>query len=58
MSFLIIAFGDMYSGLVTPIQLAKQLFDFKDVGHVVYNRSKSTNAESIKVTQLTVMQLI
>ena len=58
MSFLIMAFGDLYTGLVTPIQLAKQLFDFKDVGCVVYKRYKSNNAESIKVTQLTVMQLI
>ena len=58
MSFLAYAFGDMYTGLVTPTQLAKQLFDFKDVGLVVYKRSKSINAESIGVTQLTIMQLI
>ena len=58
MYFLAEAFGDMYSGVVTPVQLAKQLFDFKDVGTVVYKRSKSINAESIRATQVTIMQLI
>ena len=48
----------MYNGQVTPIQLAKQLFDFKDVGSIVYKRPQSTNAESLRVTQLTIIQLI
>jgi hypothetical protein len=55
MSFLAEAFGDMYTGSVTPVQLSKQLFDFKDVGSIVYKRSKSNKAESIRVTQLTIM---
>ena len=58
MAFLAEAFGDMYSGIVTPVQLAKQLFEFEDVGNLVYKRSKSKNAESIRITQLTIMQLI
>ena len=58
MSFLASAFGDMCSGQVTPIQLAKQLFEFKDVGTIAYKRAKSKNAESLKVTQLTIIQLI
>ena len=58
MFFLANAFGDMYCGQVTPIQLAKQLFDFEDVGNVVYNRPKSIKAESLQVTQLTIIQLI
>lgn len=58
MSFLASAFGDNYTGLVRPIELAKQLFDFKDVGTVVYKRSKSIKAESNGVTQMTIMQLI
>ena len=56
MAFLAESFGDNYSGLVTPVQLAKQLFDFKNAGSLVYKRSKSHKAESIRITQLTIMQ--
>ena len=58
MLFLVNAFGDMYTGQVTPLQLAKQLFEFKDVGSIVYKRPKSSNAESLRVCQLTIIQLI
>ena len=48
----------MCDGVVTPFQLEKELFDYKNVGSLIYKRSKSNNAESMKVCQLTVMQLI
>ena len=55
MCFLAEAFGDMHIGVVAPVQLSKQLFDFKDVGTVACKRSKSINAKSIRATQLTIM---
>ena len=56
--FLIDAFGDNYSGKVTPIQLPRQLFQFENVGEVVYNRPSSKKAKSLQVTEITVLQLI
>merc|ERR1719296_678644 len=58
MSFLAYAFGDMHTGLVTPLQLANQLYEFNDVGLIVCKRLKSKNAESLATCQLTVIQLI
>ena len=56
--FLVDAFGDKYNGLVNPMTLAKQLFEFDNVGDVVYKRNKSKKAESMLVVQNTILQLI
>ena len=56
--FLVDSFGDKYNGLVSPIELAKQLFEFENVGEVVYRRKKSKKAESMLVVQNTVLQML
>ena len=38
--FLVDAFGDKYNGLVYPLTLAKQLFDFDNVGELACKRKK------------------
>ena len=48
--FLMLAFGGVHIGLVAPVKLAKQLFDFEGVGCVIYKRSKSKKSELIKAT--------
>ena len=45
-------------GELTPDKLAKQLFEFPNVGKIVYNRQKLLNTESISVMQMTIMQLL
>ena len=56
--FLVESFGDKYNGLVSPIELSKQLYSFENVGEVVYKRKKSKKAESIQIVQNTVLQLL
>ena len=36
--FLVESFGDKYSGLVSPMELSKQLYEFDKVGDIVYRR--------------------
>ena len=43
---------------ICPMSLAKALFNYPDVGKVVYNRPNSVKAESGLVTEMTIMQLI
>ena len=43
---------------LTPVKVAKRLFEYPNVGKVVYNRITSTKAESISITQLTILQLL
>jgi hypothetical protein len=57
-NFLVSSFIIRNDGELTPEKLAKNLFDFPNVGKIVYNRQKSLNAESISVTQMTIMQLL
>ena len=40
-SFLVDAFGDKYTGKVMPYQLARQLYDFKDVSDDVIRRKQN-----------------
>ena len=56
--FLVDSFGDNYNGLVSPIALSKQLYEFENVGQLVYKRDKSKKAESLQIAQNTIMQLI
>ena len=43
---------------ICPMSLAKALFNYRNVGKVVYNRPNSLKAESGLVTEITIMQLI
>ena len=56
--FLVYAFMVKNDGPVTPENLAKLLFNYPQVGKVVYNRMKSLVAESISIVQMTIMQLL
>ena len=56
--FLVDSFGDRYTGLVSPMELSKQLFNFENVGDVVYKRKQSKKAESLQVAQHTILQLL
>ena len=56
--FLVHSFMIKNDGPVSPETLAKMLFDYPQVGKVVYNRMKSLLAESISIAQITIMQLI
>ena len=42
---------------LTPVKVAKRLFEYPNVGKVVYSRTNSIKAESISITQLTILQL-
>ena len=55
---LVKAFGDKCNGKVAPMQFSKQLFEFENVGQIVYNRTLSKKATSLQVTEMTVFQLI
>ena len=57
-NFLVPSFIIRNDGELTPDKLARQLFEFANMGKLVYNRPKSLNAESISVTQMTIMQLL
>ena len=43
---------------VTPIQLAKKLYDYPNVGKVVLNRPKSLKAESLSCCKMIIMELL
>ena len=43
---------------LTPVKVSKRLFDYPNVGKVVYNQNNSLKAESISITQLTILQLL
>ena len=43
---------------VTPIQLAKKLYDYPNVGKVVFNRPKSLKAESLSCCKMIIMELL
>ena len=56
--FLVDSFGDNYNGLVSPMALSKQLYEFENVGELVYKRKKSKKAESLQIAQNTILQLL
>ena len=43
---------------VTPIQLVKKLYDYPNVGKVVFNWPKSLKAESLSCYQMIIMELL
>ena len=43
---------------LTPVKVSKRLFEYPNVGKIVYNRANSLKAESISITQLTTLQLL
>ena len=57
-SFLVSIFFTVSRQQLTPNQLAKELFDFPQVGKAVYGRHTSVKAESLIIAQSTILQLI
>ena len=43
---------------VTPIQLTKKLYDYPNVGKVVFNWPKSLKAESLSCCKMIIMELL
>ena len=46
------------NGKLTPYAVAQKLYDYPNVGQLVYKRKKSASAESPTTTQLTILSLI